>query len=123
MLCLNISDIAIITFKGVHYCCIIHDISQSAAIYLLGNSVLDDRGYISNTYQKINIKNQVNYHCEDLIKPNNKLIDKKNKLIDKKSYKDLAIYLTRYHLDKSIVMLNLYYDKLIRRMKEKILDS
>ena len=31
MLCLNISDIAIITVKGVDYCCIIHDISRSEA--------------------------------------------------------------------------------------------
>ena len=31
MLCLNISDIAIITVKGVDYCCIIHDISSSEA--------------------------------------------------------------------------------------------
>ena len=40
-LCLNISNIAIITVKGVDYCCKIHDISKSEAIHLLGNSVLD----------------------------------------------------------------------------------
>ena len=33
MLCLNISDIAIITVKNVDYCCIIHNISKSEAIY------------------------------------------------------------------------------------------
>ena len=33
MLCLNISDIAIITVKGVDYRCIIHDISKSEAIH------------------------------------------------------------------------------------------
>ena len=46
MLCLNISDIAIITVKGVGYLSIIHDISKSKAITLLINSVLADRGYI-----------------------------------------------------------------------------
>ena len=46
MLCLNISDIAIITFKDVDYRCIAHDISKSEAIRLLENSVLYDRGYI-----------------------------------------------------------------------------
>ena len=34
MLTLNVSDIAIITVKGVEYCCIIHDINQSEAINL-----------------------------------------------------------------------------------------
>ena len=46
MLIVNISDIAIITVKGVHYRCIIHDIIKSKAINLLKNSVHDDRGYI-----------------------------------------------------------------------------
>ena len=46
MLCLNISDIAIVTVKGVDYRCIIHDISKSEANFLLQNSVLGDRRYI-----------------------------------------------------------------------------
>ena len=46
MLCVNISDIAIIVIKGVDYHCIIHDISKSEEILLLENSVLDDPGYI-----------------------------------------------------------------------------
>ena len=41
---LNISDIVIITVKGVDYRCIIHGISKSEAINLLENSVLNDRG-------------------------------------------------------------------------------
>ena len=41
MLCLNISNIAIITVNEVDYCCIICDISKSEAICLLENSVLD----------------------------------------------------------------------------------
>ena len=44
MLHLNISDIAIITVKGVDYHCVIHGISKSEAIHLLQNSVLDDHG-------------------------------------------------------------------------------
>ena len=46
MLCLNISDIAIITVKNVDYRCIIHNISKSEAVNLLENSVLEDCGYI-----------------------------------------------------------------------------
>ena len=45
MLCLYLSDIAIITVKGVDYRCIIHDTSQSEATDLLKNSVLEDREY------------------------------------------------------------------------------
>ena len=55
--------------------------------------------------KKINIKNQVHYHYENLVKP------KKSKtkciFIDKKSYKNLVIYFTRYHLDKSITLLSI----------------
>ena len=50
MLCLNISDIAIITVKNVDYHCIIYNISKSEAINLLENSVLKDRGYTSKKY-------------------------------------------------------------------------
>ena len=39
MLCLSISNTAIIFVKGVDYCRNIHDISKSEAIYLLENSV------------------------------------------------------------------------------------
>lgn len=46
MLCLNLSDIAIITVKRVDYSHMIHDISKSEGILLLENSVLVDRGYI-----------------------------------------------------------------------------
>ena len=61
MLCLNVSDIAIITFKGVHYRCSFLDFSKSEATYLLENSVLE-RGYI-------NIKNLVyNFNFDNLVK-------------------------------------------------------
>ena len=46
ILCLNISDIAIITAKDFDYCFIIHNISKSKAINLLNNSVVNDRSYI-----------------------------------------------------------------------------
>ena len=46
MLCLNLSDIAIITIKNIDYLCIIHNISKSEEINLLENSVLKDRGYL-----------------------------------------------------------------------------
>ena len=46
MLCLNISDIAIITVKNVDYRCIMYNTSKSKAINLLENFVLEDRGYI-----------------------------------------------------------------------------
>ena len=46
ILCLNISDIAIIAVKNVDYCCIIHNISKSEAINLLKKFLLEDHGYI-----------------------------------------------------------------------------
>ena len=46
MLCLNVSDVAIVTVKGVDYRCIIYDIRKSEEINLLENSVLEDSEYI-----------------------------------------------------------------------------
>ena len=43
---LIISDITIITVKGIGYHWIIYDINKCNIIYLLENSVLDDHGYI-----------------------------------------------------------------------------
>ena len=72
---------------------------------------------IYNMYtKKINIKNQVHYHYENLTKPKN--LETRNVSIDKKSYKDLVIYFTRYHPDKSITIINLYYDELIGKIEE-----
>ena len=45
MLCLNISDIAIVTVIGADNCYIIYEISKFEAIHLL-NSAFEDRGYI-----------------------------------------------------------------------------
>ena len=46
MLCLKISDIAVISVKDIDYRCIIHDIRKSKANNMLENCVLDDSGYI-----------------------------------------------------------------------------
>ena len=46
MLCLNISDIAIIIAKNVDYLYVIHNIGKSEAINLLENSFLEDLGYL-----------------------------------------------------------------------------
>ena len=51
-MCLNISDIAIITDKGVDYRCIIHDINKSEELHLLKNPVLDDSEYILSPCQR-----------------------------------------------------------------------
>ena len=59
----------------------------------------------------MNIKNQTYYQDENLIE--SRKLENKNILIDKKIFKDLMTYFTRCHLDKSITMLNLLYDKLI----------
>ena len=50
MLCLNISNISIITVKDVGYCCIIYGISKSEAIHLLKNAIHDGCGYIKNSH-------------------------------------------------------------------------
>ena len=49
MLCVTISDIAIIIVKGANYRCIVHDISKSKAINLLVNYRLDNRGTKSSS--------------------------------------------------------------------------
>ena len=50
VLCLNISDIAIITVKNVDYRCIIHNIGKYEAINLLESSVLEGRAYTQKKY-------------------------------------------------------------------------
>ena len=46
MLYHNLRVVAIITFKGVDYFCVIHDIIKSKAINLLETFVLEVRGHI-----------------------------------------------------------------------------
>ena len=112
MLSVNINNISIITIKGDDYHCIIHDISKSEAINLSKNSVLK---IASTCKMHINIKNQVQYHYENLIEP--KKLETRNILIDKKRHKDLVNYFTIYHHDESTTMLNLYYDEKIEERK------
>ena len=45
ILCPSLSNVAIITGKGIDFCFIL-DITKSKAFYLLEDSVLEDRGYI-----------------------------------------------------------------------------
>ena len=56
-----------------------------------------------------------------------KMLGTRNIFIDKKSNKELVIYFTIYHPDKSIAMLKLYYDEFIEIIEEhegkKILDG
>ena len=52
MLCLSISDIAIINVKGIAYFCIIHNISKSEEINLLKVLCLKMVGIYKNTYQR-----------------------------------------------------------------------
>ena len=95
-LCLNISDIVIITDKSIDYRFIFHENSISEAIHLLQNYVLDDR---SSSILKIIY-----------------ITIMKNLMESKMIY--LMIYFTRYHPDKSIKMLKLYYDELIEKIEE-----
>ena len=66
--------------------------------------------------KKINIKNQVHCHYKNLIE--SKKLETRNVLINKKSYRNLVIYFTRYHSEKSVTILNLYYDELIGKIEQ-----
>ena len=46
MLCPSLRDTAIITVKGISYCCVIHDISKSQALLLLKNLLLSERNQL-----------------------------------------------------------------------------
>ena len=73
MLCLNISDIAVINVKGVDYRCIIHN-------------MIDDRVYIYKIHiNEINIKNHVrNCYFSNSIEV--KKLETKNILTAEKKY-------------------------------------
>ena len=77
MLSLTISDIAIITVKGVDYCCIIHDLSKSGANNLLKSLCLIIVDVYKICFKEIKIKNLVySYFFDNLIKAKN--IENKN---------------------------------------------
>ena len=84
ILCLNISDIAIITVKNVEYCSIVHDIKKFKVINLLKNYVIENCGHIQKMHiLEINIKDRVyNYHFDNLVKAKN--LETKNVLINEK---------------------------------------
>ena len=50
MMSSDIDNIAIITVKGIDYCCIICSVSKSDAIHLVDNSALDDDKFIQNAF-------------------------------------------------------------------------
>ena len=55
VLCLKLSDIAIISVKNREYFCVIHDINKSETIYLKENPLFKNCGYI---YKKAYQRNQ-----------------------------------------------------------------
>ena len=116
MQCVNISDIAISTVKGADYRCIIHGVSKSDAINLLENLCLMIVDIYKMHTKNICIKNQVFHYHDDLIK--SKKVETKNIVIDEKSYKDLVLYTARYDRNKTLTMLNLYYNELMGKIKE-----
>ena len=90
MLCFNVSDIAIITVKGVDYGCFIHDISKSGSIYLLEICAWWSWAHIKMYISENNIKNQVcNCYFDNLIKAEK--LEPKRILIDERNYKNLVI--------------------------------
>ena len=108
----NISNIAIITLKGVAYRCVIHDISKFEAVCwkILYLVIV---GIYKMHIKEIKIKSRV---FNNLIKSKN--LKTRNILIDKKNYDDLVIYFIRYDGRKSIRILSPYYNKLIGTIEE-----
>ena len=66
--------------------------------------------------KEIFIKNPAIVYYDNLIIP--KKMETKNIVINEKSYKDLVMYFTRFGSGKTLTMLNLYYHKLMGRIKE-----
>ena len=117
ILCLNISDTAIITIKNVDYHCISHIISKSEAINLLEKSVLEHRGYIQKCISKKSIL-KLSLQLSIWQFSQNKKLETKNILIDQKDYKDFTIYFSRYVHGKSIKMLSLHYHESMGKINE-----
>ena len=117
ILCLNISDIAIITIKNVDYHCIIHNISKSEAIKLLEKSVLEDRWYIQKCISKKSVL-KLSLQLSFWQFSQNKKLETKNILVDQKNYKDFTIYFSRYVHGKSLKMLSLHYHESMEKISE-----
>ena len=81
MLCLNNSNITIITVKEVDCGCIIYDTNKYDAINWLENFMLDDRGHMYNIYQRNQYQKYrvYNYYFDNLNKVNK--LETKNILI------------------------------------------
>ena len=118
MLCLNLSDIVIITVKDADYPCIIHDISKSDAIHLLVMRLMIV-GIYKVHFKEIIIKNRVySYYFNNLI--NAEKLETINILINEKIIRIwlFSRYFTRYVHKKAIKMSGLYYHKLMRKIEE-----
>ena len=112
MLCLNISNTAVITVKNVDYRCIIMtlaNLKQFICSKILFFMIVDI--YIKKKH--INIKNRISKYSDKLIE--SQKTETENISINEKNYKDLVIYFTNYVNSKSIKMLNLSYHELTKK--------
>ena len=111
ILCLNISNTAVITVKNVDYRCIIMmlaNLKQFICSKILFFMIVD-------IYKKkhINIKNRICKYSDKLIE--SQKTETENISINEKNYKDLVIYFTNYVNSKSIKMLNLSCHELTKK--------
>ena len=110
MLCLDISNIAIINDKGIAY------FLQFWRNWLLKVLCLKIVDIYKMHIKEINIKIRVFDYFDNLIKV--KKLETKSVLSDRKNYKDLVIYFTIYDGGNSIWVLFLYYNKLMGPTEE-----
>ena len=110
MLCLDISNIAIINVKGIAY------FLQFWRNWLLKVLCLKIVDIYKMHIKEINIKIRVFDYFDNLIKV--KKLETKSVLSDRKNYKDLVIYFTIYDGGNSIWVLFLYYNKLMGPTEE-----
>ena len=101
MLSLNLSDIAVINVKNVHYRCIFYSVGKSEVIHSLRNLHLMTVGIYKI---HVSIKDRI-FNCSISLIASGKL-KTENILIDKKSCKDLVTYFNNYVSIKSIKMLS-----------------
>ena len=107
MLCLNISDTAIIAVRNVNYICFFYEISKSEVMHLLKILCLNIVG-IYKIYVNINLEIGIcNY---------SNILTKSEKL--ETEIKDLVMYFTRYINYNSIKRLSLYHHELIGHIEE-----
>ena len=91
MLCLNLSDIAIITVKNIDYRLFFMKLANLKQFIFQKIMYLKTVGIYKMHSNKISIKNRVhNYHFDNLVRA--KKLETKNILIDEKNYKDNLYY-------------------------------